>query len=69
MGYEQKITFDVENPNDIDHLLRSHRYFKRYDPERKLYSFSKSESWQEHEWPDADVAIESDGIYFCIASP
>ncbi len=65
MAHEEKAFFTINNPEELSDALMENKYFKTFDEANSVYVFSKRADWQETKWPDAVVAIEEDGLYFC----
>ena len=65
MGFEYKIQVASMNIEAFDGFIRNSPFFAGYDSRYKLYNLCWSGREKEGSMPDASLALEKDGIYFC----
>jgi hypothetical protein len=65
MGFEYKIHVASMNVDRFACFIRNSPFFTGYDAHNQLYNLCLSGLAKPGEMPDATVALENDGIYFC----
>ncbi len=65
MGFEYRIIFKRPSVEQLNTDLCTLQCFRNFDEKFGLYYLSLDPNLSQTEWPDANVAIEENGLYFC----
>lgn len=63
MGYEYKVKFAYEGADQVDTFLRALPHFDSFDEARQTYIYRTPENTGI--MPDAEMSIETEGLYLC----